>query len=300
METVVYRSESVRIVDCYCPGHISGRGSEEESTAYQVVLPRKGIFIRHLRGESIVGDSNHALFFNRNETYQVSHPVKGGDSCTVLVYSAARIQDCLAYTNPNALDIDAHYFTETHAPTSSELDLLHRRLLRVAQDSDDPLVLEETSLQLLAYLLSVANKARNHNISLIGRATTLRRYNELTQAACEQLATRLGEKLNLDELAAALYVSPFHLSRVFRMRTGLSLSRYHQHLRLRAALERILDGESNLTRLAINLGFAHHSHFTSMFRREFGVPPTASRAQMSAVALRATAATLPFEGITTI
>jgi AraC-like DNA-binding protein len=48
-------------------------------------------------------------------------------------------------------------------------------------------------------------------------------------------------------------------------------------LRLRCALERLERDDCDLTRLALDLGYSSHSHFTSSFRVLFGVPPSAIR-----------------------
>ena len=56
-------------------------------------------------------------------------------------------------------------------------------------------------------------------------------------------------------------------------------------LRLRAALERIADGEDVAT-LALALGFSSHSHFTSAFRRAFGVAPSQVRSSKILTAAR--------------
>ncbi|WP_348652834.1 AraC family transcriptional regulator [Polyangium sp. y55x31] len=40
---------------------------------------------------------------------------------------------------------------------------------------------------------------------------------------------------------------------------------------------RLLGGARDLTALALDLGFADHSHFTNAFRREFGCSPSAVR-----------------------
>ena len=36
-------------------------------------------------------------------------------------------------------------------------------------------------------------------------------------------------------------------------------------------------GERDLSRLALDLGYSSHSHFTAAFRRSFDVPPSAAR-----------------------
>ena len=67
-------------------------------------------------------------------------------------------------------------------------------------------------------------------------------------------------------------------SRVFPQVAGLSLRAYVARLRARAAAERLTRGVRDLTRLALDLGYADHSHFTNAFRREWGVPPSVFRA----------------------
>jgi AraC-like DNA-binding protein len=91
------------------------------------------------------------------------------------------------------------------------------------------------------------------------------------------LATRFGEKLSLDVIARSIHCSPFHLARLFRQQSGVSIHQYRHRLRLREALRRIGDGEADLSALALELGFSSHSHLTDAFRQAFGLPPTACR-----------------------
>jgi AraC-like DNA-binding protein len=58
-------------------------------------------------------------------------------------------------------------------------------------------------------------------------------------------------------------------------------------LRVRRSLELVDRADLTLTSLAMRLHFAHHSHFTSAFRREFGVPPSAVRGRLHAPAATA-------------
>jgi AraC-like DNA-binding protein len=87
------------------------------------------------------------------------------------------------------------------------------------------------------------------------------------------LATCYGEKASLDDVGRAAHASPFHLARLFRRDSGLTIHQYRHRLRLRAALARIADGETNLSELALELGFSSHSHLTDVFRAAFGLSP---------------------------
>jgi AraC family transcriptional regulator len=85
---------------------------------------------------------------------------------------------------------------------------------------------------------------------------------------------RFRERLRLDDIARSLYVSPYHLCRLFREQIGVPIHDYLNRLRLREALEAIAGGDADLSRLAAGLGFSSHSHFTAAFRKELGIPPS--------------------------
>jgi AraC-like DNA-binding protein len=52
-------------------------------------------------------------------------------------------------------------------------------------------------------------------------------------------------------------------------------------LRIAIAVERLAEGESDLSLLGISAGFAHHSHFSSRFRSVFGFTPTQAREMLT-------------------
>jgi AraC-like DNA-binding protein len=56
-------------------------------------------------------------------------------------------------------------------------------------------------------------------------------------------------------------------------------------LRLHTSLERVAEPRSDLTVIALDFGFASHSHFTAAFRRTFGLTPSALRRRARALTL---------------
>ncbi|OLU32373.1 AraC family transcriptional regulator [Pseudomonas sp. PA27(2017)] len=90
--------------------------------------------------------------------------------------------------------------------------------------------------------------------------------------AKELLAARLGEPPSLEELAAAVNLSPFHFARVFRRATGLPPHAWLQQRRLEQARALLRDGCAPLS-VALQLGFADQSHLTRQFKQVYGVGP---------------------------
>jgi AraC-like DNA-binding protein len=131
--------------------------------------------------------------------------------------------------------------------------------------------LVEWAILLVAGALEVVDGRRVAS----GRPATYRARAALVDAVRECLAADPGRSLR--ELAATLHVSPHHLSRCFRAATGHTIARHRMRLRTRAALERLAEGDHDLTRLAADLGFADHSHLCRVLRAETGHTPSALR-----------------------
>jgi AraC-like DNA-binding protein len=102
---------------------------------------------------------------------------------------------------------------------------------------------------------------------------------ELVERAKEAIAHDVSRNVPLAELARAVRCSPSRLSRTFRRTTGHTMAGYRHALRILAAIERLRDGDVDLTELALDLGFSSHSHFTSVFRRHLGITPSELRAK---------------------
>ena len=139
----------------------------------------------------------------------------------------------------------------------------------------DTLQVDELAMALLSRLVEEGpwdKKTRQ----LAARASTERAHRDWAVHAQEALNRRFREPTSLDELAREVHCSPYHLARVFRRETGRTIHAYLVQLRLREALER-LDRATDLTQLALSLGFASHSHFTDAFRGTYGVSPSSLR-----------------------
>jgi AraC-like DNA-binding protein len=108
-----------------------------------------------------------------------------------------------------------------------------------------------------------------------GRAT--RRRAEVVEATQLIIASQSSARWSLHALARRIGCSPFHLAHVFRDVVGVSIHQYQMRARLGGALDDLLDSERGLSAIAVDAGFAHHSHFSAAFRRAFGITPSALR-----------------------
>jgi AraC-like DNA-binding protein len=275
----LFDSDLVCVGECLCHSRRSGCAGEEAASRHTFVFVRSGLFVHHSasrrdpRGKALVGDPTRVLLFSKGEPYRVSHPLDGGDACTTLSPSARLLGDALAEFDPAAAerpDAPLPFDEVACDPTSF--------LLAVAPD---PLAVEERACALIRATLArgFAQRRLRHELGAAraARATTAAAHRELVEATRAVLAGRFRRRLALDEVARAVHASPYHLCRLFRATTGMTMQRFTNRLRVRAALARLAGGARDLTAVAVACGFYDHSHFTHAFRREFGVPPSAWR-----------------------
>jgi AraC family transcriptional regulator len=285
----LYQSALVHLKDYRCRAPRGGPAEEESSTANQVVLMRRGAFCKHFGRRTAAADVNQAVFFSKASTYRVSHPGDCGDRGTVFAPAPRVLKDIAREFDPSVDDHPERPFSFVTGPCDTGVFWRHRELVQRLENADieplEPLWADVTALELVADVLQAAFE-RSGCPGTRRRNSTDDDHTERAEAAKSYLAGRLGEPVTLNDVARAVHVSPFHLARLFRRRTGIPIHRYLTRLRLRAALERLAEGASDLTALALDFGFSSHSHFTSAFRAEFGRSPSEVRRDSNPSALR--------------
>jgi len=272
---VLFESLGISVVDFRCRSRVEPEGPEEPNPTHSVVLVRRGAFGRSRQRETILADSNHVLFFNAAEPYRYSHPLPGGDECTILAVETDRALELVGRYAPRDAEDPKRPFRGGHALSSRAVAGLHYELLGLIRQEVPALALEDALSELVDAAVRAAYGARTeetgHETASDGAA---RRRHDLVEAVKLVVNRRLEEPPRLGELARSLGCSPFHLSRTFRRTVGVSLRRYTKQLRARAAAHRLAGGATGLTELALDLGYADHSHFTNAFRSEWGIPPS--------------------------
>jgi AraC family transcriptional regulator len=87
------------------------------------------------------------------------------------------------------------------------------------------------------------------------------------------------EELTLDDVADAAGVSRYHMSRVFGIATGCSITRYVRGRRLTEAARALTNGAPDILAVALDAGYNSHEAFTRAFRDQFGLTPESLRAR---------------------
>lgn len=276
--TTLYESPLVGVHDYRCTLGLGGPAGEEESGEDNIVLMRHGAFCKHFEGRSVTANVNQAAFFSKGSTYRVSHPTDCGDRGTVFAVSSRILSDIVRELDPAVDEHPDDIFPFLTGPCTADVFWRHRELVRRLERAEplEHLWADVTALQIVADVLESAF-ASYGTPARAQRKDTAADHAERTEAAKTYLAAHSSEPVTLDDVAAAVNASPYNFARIFQQHAGVPIHRYLTMLRLRASLERLAEGAEDITGLALDLGFSSHSHFTDVFRREFGSTPSEIR-----------------------
>lgn len=269
----VFRGEGVALCRFRCPAN-HRRWTQENaiSDGHNLAFPRFPLEIRPRHGARILVDPGLAVFYNNGDRYHRRLITDAGDAANVFLFGAGEVVSALAEFDPSARQRPHAPFVFRGAPVDAGLYLRQRLLMDyAATERPSPLYVHEEALGILGRAIDLGHAARD------GRppVSTCRRAGdrEATEHIRHQLALNFDRPVRLDRLAEGLGWSTFRLCRTFRRECGTTVYRYLQRIRLRAALDTLLDTRRSLVEIALDTGFSHQSHFTEAFRREFGVPP---------------------------
>lgn len=255
-------TKTLALRDVICRGDCRHKSAEECSRSTYLVFPYRGAFVRHLGRDDVFGEANQLMFFNQDESYRISHPVKGGDACLSISIDEAllrelalkeqvRVGDKLAF-DPHRLRIDARA----------------QALVALLRHGLDNGVIETLEAEVLT--LTLIKRALGERTLHAVRASAGRQ--KLVDRAKLTLTSDPGRRWTLADIATEVGVSPVYLTQVFQQVEGMPLYRYQLRLRLARALD-LLPQCDDLMTLGMELGFSSHSHFSAAFRQAYGRTP---------------------------
>ena len=259
----------VLLGEYHCPPNDPAWGDENDAgVAWHMVFTGTPVEIIRARTGPVTTDRNLLMLYDRNESYRRRVIDPRGDHCLFLALGTSII-DQLPEPARAMFDPRTLRFRQPAAVSSATTYLRVQQLSARLRDlPPDPLAVEEDLAELVR--LSTSSLLP----SPIPPPGSTR---DAVEALKRYLALNYAENLTLTELASIVHVSPFHLHRVFREATGMTIHTYREQLRLRAGVEQLLIGHDDLAALANDLGFSSHSHFSARFKKSFDRTPSEVR-----------------------
>ncbi len=272
IDRIIFRTPHISVGAFRCPvSHPSFRytGPTEH---FLVAFPRTGVWIRHAGSRAFVADPRVVTIYNAGQEYTRAPMHPDGDRCEWFGLSGEMARDVARAADSRAPHDSTRPFRFTHAHSDPQLYFRQRLLFdRLKAGACDAFEAEEEVLGIVHRVLRLASSGRHCSGKLIDA------HRDLAEQARAELVRHATTAMTLGALASRLGVSPWHLCRVFRAATGTSLHAFRLDLRLRMALERLENPAADISRMAHELGFSSHSHFTAAMRGRLGCTPSGFR-----------------------
>jgi AraC-like DNA-binding protein len=244
-----------------------------------LVFPRSSVVITQEGEEPLVTDPSVTVMYRGSQEYSRTLVDPVGDRCDWFEVDPQLIRDVAQEIDPAAGSQEESPIKHTHAPASSGTYVLQRMLTRhvASESTPDHFLIQETLARIVEAVIQAAYGRATDE------ATTIRQsHRQLVEDAKAYVVLHFAERLSLADVGKAVGASSFHLARLFRSHTGRTVHRHLTDIRLRAALDRLENSSSDITEIALGVGFASHSHLTKVFHERFEMTPSDFRAQSSA------------------
>ncbi|SCM78748.1 Transcriptional regulator, AraC family [uncultured Sporomusa sp.] len=108
-----------------------------------------------------------------------------------------------------------------------------------------------------------------------------KRHNGLVGEARSFILEHYSQSIKIDDVAAQLFISPSHLSRLFRQELNCTVNDYITRVRVEQAVELMKKPELSVAQVSQAVGFQSQSYFAKVFAKYIGVAPLVYRNSLS-------------------
>jgi AraC-like DNA-binding protein len=239
-----------------CSAGPRDRPFAERHARSAIAVVRRGFFTYHRDGRAHALGPGFVLLGNAGDHFMCSHELGTGDDCVSFAYDDAALEEIARAVAGRPR---ARVFGAPFAAPDPRIAALVRGL------EAGEVSVDEVALSVAALVLR--EPARRTP------APSTRARRERIAAACRFIRDHASENVSLDDIAAAVDLSPFHFLRTFRAEVGMTPHQYLIGARLENAVTLLRDTARPITRVAFDAGFGDVSNFINTFRRRLGSSP---------------------------
>ncbi|MDS1030191.1 PocR ligand-binding domain-containing protein [Bacillota bacterium LX-D] len=100
---------------------------------------------------------------------------------------------------------------------------------------------------------------------------------QVVQRAGDYMRNNYSKKIAVEDVAQAVYLSPCHLSKIFKQELGCTIMEFLTKIRIEEAKKLLRNPQYNVIQVADELGFKDPGYFTKVFKRSEGITPSQYR-----------------------
>lgn len=261
--------------------HSCGPGASGRLQSFESPTPAVGV-IRHgagelwLDGRRTLADPSQTVLLDAGTRLRIRHHSCRGDGCAVTIHAEEEAVLSLARAGNGGV-LPGRLFPLALPPASPALPQALYGAFALERHAPELSRTKALFVESCFRLLVASLMYRVHGND---QARCWLRGSELVRRVREAIALRATDRISFAELADELGRSRYHLCHTFKAETGWTMTQYLHRLRVWQGVYRIVAGQERLSELAFDLGFASHSHLTSVFRNVIGSTPTQLRSRM--------------------
>ncbi|WP_281613551.1 helix-turn-helix domain-containing protein [Flammeovirga sp. SubArs3] len=163
--------------------------------------------------------------------------------------------------------------TSKHFFVYEELDLSMRNIFNNLMDVDISTPFAKEHIEIYAKHLLATFFLRIEERKNIEASNTYNFHVEPVFKAKQILNDVKNENLNIDYLARECGLSGSRLRVLFKETFGITIHKYHHDIRLDESKKLLIEGQKSIMMIAMDLGFASASHFTTSFKKRYNTTP---------------------------
>lgn len=255
--TTLLRTAPISVIDYRCGAGPSDQPFAELHESHSVSYVRRGSFGYRYRGAAFELVAGSILVGHPGDEYTCTHDHARGDECLSFQLAPAAVE---------AIGDGAQIWRIGCVPPLPELIVLGE-LAQAAAEGRSDVGLDEAGVLFAARCVEVISGRRRKAPQ--ARACDRRRA---VQAAL-WIDAHSQERIDLQDAAREVDLSPFHFLRLFATVLGVTPHQYLLRCRLRHAARLLADDSRSVTEIAGDVGFADLSNFVRTFHRAAGVSP---------------------------
>lgn len=262
----LWRADALDGVELLRAHYVEQRFAPHVHDAYAIAIIEAGVERYRYRGEDHQAPAGTLALINPDEVHTGSSGHALGWRYRVFYPETRQIRALLAELDQPADHLPLFSGSVFHDPA------LHARLCAVHRLVEQGATALQQQTAWREVLLALFQRhARLRALPGVGREP------RAVAEAKALLDSALSEPPSLEQLAAAVGLSPFHFARVFRQATGMPPHAWLKQRRLDRARGLLKAGCAPLE-VAMQLGFSDQSHLGRQFKQAFGVTPGDYRA----------------------
>lgn len=200
------------------------------------------------------------------------HKTEGGSYRRILVYFTQEYLE--RYYSPETVNrLLSCFEKKLIRPSKEETDylkeLLHKLLQEDESNSENTMFLHIGELLLR---LGRSKGADTHE-----KAPKYKRIAEIT----EYLNRHYSEIENITEIADHFFITKYHLCRIFKEATGISLIEYLNNVKIKNACTMLSKTSLSVSQIGYECGFKSNNYFCNLFKKHTNMTPSEYRRQNS-------------------